>query len=76
MCQNFDILYRLYKTVMQFYTLVTIHITVYSRQHVWDSNFNEEIINKITEFGLLHGSEITSFVYILYADYSDIGNST
>ena len=31
-----------------------------------------EIIHENTEFVILHGSENVPFVYILYAEYSDI----
>ena len=33
---------------------------------------NEKFLNKNTEFGILDGSENAPFVYILYAEYSDI----
>ena len=34
------------------------------------------IINKNTEFGILHGNENAHFVYILYVEYSDSWKNT
>ena len=39
------------------------------------TSINEEFINKNTEFCIQHGNENDPFVYILYAEYSDIWKS-
>ena len=37
---------------------------------------NGKVINKNTVFGILHGSENTTFVYILHTEYSNIWTNT